>query len=135
VDEILCHCQINPDGHAPGSVLDCEAPKITQGSYSRPQVGGTDGRRTWTSTVGTCPDCGRTGVRVTRYVVRTTDRPDVHDLNPGAVVAIRPALAVHKTPGRGGVPCAGAGKVPAETRYRSVQLDAMLRDFGVESVA
>jgi hypothetical protein len=28
-DDLLCHCRMNPDGHEPGSVLDCEAPKIT----------------------------------------------------------------------------------------------------------
>jgi hypothetical protein len=84
---------------------------------------------------GTCPDCGRSGVPVKRSEVRTTDRPDLHDLRAGAVVAIRPALARHKTPGRGGKPCPGAGKVPAETGYRSAHLAEMVRDFGAESVA
>jgi hypothetical protein len=134
-DGLLCHCRVNPDGHAPGSVLDCEAPTIKHGTYSRPEVGGIGYGAPTSGVRGTCPDCGRTGVTVKRYEVCTTDAPDVHDLMPGALVAVRPALAAHKTPGRDGKPCAGAGKVPAETRYRSTQLDAMLRDFGPKSVA
>jgi hypothetical protein len=134
-DEVLCHCRVNPDGHEPGSVLDCEAPVIRPGSYSRTQVGGVGYSRP-TGARGTCPDCGRTGVTVKRHEVRTTDAPDVHDLVPGALVAIRPALAAHKTPGRGSKPClTGEGKVPAETRYRSTALDAMVRDFGSAAVA
>ena len=25
MDGLLCHCRMNPDGHVPGEVLDCEA--------------------------------------------------------------------------------------------------------------
>jgi hypothetical protein len=161
MDGLLCHCRMNPDGHEPGSVLDCEAPKIAKGSHVsrsgtngvevRPGGGayvaaaGASGldkiidryaveesfRRQKLDARGTCPDCGKT-VRVQRVEVRVTDRPDLHDLHPGVVVAIRPALAAHKV--KAGA-CSGVGKVPAETRYRSIALDKMIRDFGPESVA
>lgn len=140
MDGILCHCPAgaDPGGHQLGSLPDCEAPTIKRGTYSRPEVGsihayGAHVRLEKLDARGTCPDCGKPRVRVKPHEVRTTDRPDLHDLMPGVVVAIRPALAAHKT--LDGLPCSGAGKVPAETRYRSVALEKMIRDFGEESVA
>lgn len=139
LDEVLCHCSAGADGHELRAVPDCTAPEIKPRSYARPPieriaVGGNSQREIRVNTTtarGTCPVCGKAGVRVRRAEVLTADRPDLHDLMPGVLIAVRPALAEHKV---AGAVCRGSGQVPAETRYRSAQLEKMLADFGPDSV-
>ena len=135
-DEILCHCRINPDGHAPGSVLDCEAPKITRGTYARPAVGSAYDsevkvlRHGALDARGTCSKCGKAGVRVKRVETRAVfpnGRQSVDLLN------VAPLLVEHK---HKGAVCPGSGEVPAETRHTpGRELASWVEAHGPESVA
>lgn len=128
MSELLCHCRMNPDGHEPGSVLDCEAPTIRPGRWLRPEIrrigeyehidlAKVDAR-------GTCPVCER-NVRVIRIGVyrdfegeRRTGRmlpPVENPAKPrGTALEVRPGMAPHKV---AGAQCDGVGRVPTETRY------------------
>ena len=136
-DEILCHCRINPDGHAPGSVLDCEAPKITRGTYARPAVGsGYDSevkvlRHGALGARGTCSKCGKSGVQVKR--VETIGRTPGTKAGTGPVLNVAPLLVEHK---HKGAVCPGSGEAPAETRYTPGRdLASWVEVHGPESVA
>jgi hypothetical protein len=127
LDALLCHCDHDPDGH---ELADCGT-TVKSGSYGRDKIRGLGDS---TGATGTCPKCERTGVKVRRAKIVTSDRRDLHPLIVGVVVAIRPALAPHKTPGRAGGPCEGAGELPAETRWHSAAYDAMVHDCGLDAV-
>lgn len=128
MSELLCHCRMNPDGHEPGSVLDCEAPTIRPGRWLRPEIrriggyGSIDLAKV--DARGTCPAC-RKNVRVVRIQVhrdlegeRRTGRylpPVENPAKPrGSALEVRPGMAPHKV---AGAQCAGTGRVPTETRY------------------
>jgi hypothetical protein len=121
---LFCHCRMNPDGHEPGSVLDCEAPPIRPGRWLRPEIARLgeyaavnfaklDAR-------GTCPVCSKNApvkrIQVFAQMERGRWLPPVE--NPqrprGNPFEVRPGMAPHKVKG---VQCAGTGQVPAETRY------------------
>lgn len=132
MSELLCHCDGDHLGHELGAGLEC--PRIRPGRWLRPEIvrigeyahinlARVDAR-------GTCPACRR-NVRVVRIQVVTADRPDLHPLMPGVTLAGHPGMASHKDGGR---TCDGVGQVPLETRYRSVTLEKMIRDFGSDSV-
>lgn len=128
---VLCHCEGDMDGHEPGTG-GCVS-TVKAGNYFRPQVGGSGGRASTVGATGTCPKCQRPDVKVRRAKIVFAGHPDLM-LPVGAVVAIRPAIGAHRTPGRGGEVCEGRDELPAETRWRSAMLDAMVRDFGADSV-
>lgn len=132
---LLCHCPAGPDGH-PVELDGCEA-RLPRGRarLGCPRIrsyaagGGSRGGLT-PDPRGTCPVCGEL-VRLDRRDLFTTDRPDVHDLTPnvrlGFVVELRPHR--HRR-----AVCPGGGQRPAETRYQFPRVEAMLRDYGPESL-
>jgi hypothetical protein len=133
MDGLLCHCWPEDETGHPLTECGTKIPTRLPGwpEIKRASNGPYGINLSQVKPRGTCPVCGK-NAPVKRIEVRTTDRPDVHDLMPGVLVAIHPGMAPHKFKG---AQCAGTGQVPAETRYRSAQLEAMLRDFGKESVA
>lgn len=140
VPALLCHCADDRDGHAPAAA--CAAP-VKTGKYRRDPLPGSCGVTSYgltgppagtTGATGTCPTCTRTGIKVRRAEVVTSNRRDLHNFPVNIVIAIRPALAPHRTPGRSGTPCEGAGLVPTETRWRATALEAILRDYGPDAV-
>ena len=130
-EELLCHCEVDAAGHVPGEGA-CPV-VIKPGKYGRAPLPGTGGATSYAGATGTCPKCERPGVKVRRAKVVTTDQAG--DLSVGVLVALRPALAAHRVPGRGGGQCEGAGELPVETRWRSTQCDAIVRDYGPAAVA
>lgn len=112
-------------------------PPLKAGRYGRDPLPGLGTRPDTTRLAlasGTCRKCGRIRVRVRRAEIVTMDRRDLHPFPAGVVVAIAPALAPHKVPGRNGAPCAGEGEPPAETRWHSTAYDAIVRDYGSGAV-
>lgn len=140
VDALLCHCAHGRDGHA---LADCGT-TVRRGTYGRAPLPGTCGTtayglagppvRASATATGTCRSCGQTGIKVVRGRVVTSDRRDLHPFPVGVPVCLRPVLATHRERGKRGAPCAGAGDVPAETRWHSAQYDAIVRDYGPGTV-
>jgi hypothetical protein len=133
---LLCHHDDDEQGHAPAE--GCPLPD------TRPAVGTWPAIPTTTygghgyriqSAQGTCPECSTSAPLVKREV-RTADN-DTHDLFPdrplGSVVEVGPHK--RRVPGvRRLQPCPGAGQRPVGTRYRFPRVDAMVRDFGPDSI-
>lgn len=134
--ELRCHCADDEAGHSLGADGCAEKPLTVRASTDWPQLPTATraGHGYAFPAAGTCSACGREGVKVTLREIHVADRPDLHDIVPGITIAGRPELAPHRRPGRGRGPCHGAGQVPSELRWRSRAFDAMVRDFGAESI-
>lgn len=140
-DQLLCHCGVGISyGHEPG-VDGCDV-VVRTGRYGHDwctrdhmySCASCHGGAT-----GTCPMCSRKRVKVARvethglpgsalarrkgetdleFIVRRNKVKAELKKNPrGPLLRVSLALAAHRTPGRGGTPCPGAGQVPAETRF------------------
>ncbi|QYN41016.1 hypothetical protein K1T35_47600 (plasmid) [Pseudonocardia sp. DSM 110487] len=138
-DGLLCHCDVDPIGHAPGT-LDCPT-VVKAGAYRRSTTGsvvsghGIAATHQARTATGTCPDCGRRGVRVKRVEIRGhlpgQERRRAQGYQ-GGLLGLIPALMPHRTPGRRRRDCGGAGKVPAEIHYRmSPLVTAHVQEFGL----
>lgn len=145
--DVLCHCDqtdgLPADGHPLGTP-GC-ASEIKAGSYSRAKVPSygpgyrPDDRNPWTGARGTCPDCGtakRIKVRRVRLAGQVPGQvPRSRKDHQGVSLGYAPALEAHRTPGRGGDWCPGAGKVPTELIYTSPRaVTDWARQYGPEFV-
>lgn len=139
-DAVLCHCDVDPEGHVPGA--DGCAVVLRAGRYGpdplpgrgRPRCGLDGPPADHKGATGTCPVCGREGVKVRRveYVGTTSATKRTATGRPigGCVLMVRPEVAEH-----GG--CVGAGRPPAETRWESprvADLDVWRESWGPDSV-
>ena len=152
-DRALCHCDAGPGGHEPG-VDECRSALRTSRYHLDPLPGvGAHGKPA--DAVGTCPVCGRAGVKVVRVETRGLPGPALHrregetalefiyryeqlQKTPrGPLLEVAIAVVAHRTPGGGGTPCDGAGQVPAETRCtpgRGRLLTDWIEAYGPDSV-
>lgn len=130
LEGIACHCPADPAGHTPGGDDCLEQP--VKPCAVRPFRAGP--RPTPNPARGTCPDCGRAGVKVTGAerlgAVASTSSTAAHRVPLGVDIA----LAAHKRPGKGGPACDCTGP-PAEVRFvRSLEIAAWEREHGPGSV-
>ncbi|GJF02040.1 hypothetical protein PSD17_10040 [Pseudonocardia sp. D17] len=103
---LLCHCDVDPDGHPLGTP-GCGF-TIKRGTYRR-----TSATPRVTGAKGTCPECGRTGVKVTAPLVKgRTPASAEHTVPLGRTLQ----LGAHSRP-KTNSPCPGAGQPPRETRF------------------
>lgn len=137
---LLCHHGDDEQGHqlAPECPLQLAAVRTSVGWPDIPHTIGEANtyypNRAGTL-VGTCPECSVT-VALKARKVRTADN-GTHDLRPGIRLGIAVELAPHRRrlPGaRALQPCPGAGQPPTGTRYRFPAAEAMVRDFGPDSI-
>lgn len=142
--EVLCHCGGAEAGHRLDDPACTETVKA--GRYTRPDVPGYgrgryDPLRVPAAAIrGTCPACGRTGVRVdapTRHAIGPEERVGASRRGgKGLPLGVELGVAAHRTPGKGGASCDGAGRPPVETRFTpGGELAGWLRDYGREHVA
>ena len=138
--DVRCHCGGDATGHHLGAAA-CDAPKITRTPVGYPALQAGYGHRGGPygggyvptgEARGTCSTCGRPGVQLVTVKVCTAAAG--HDLMPGIPLGEVVELRPHRTPGRGRAATPCPGRAVAETRYRFPAVDAMIRDYGPESV-
>lgn len=134
--DLLCHHGDDEAGHPLDPACPVQVKAATRVGWPVvPAYGADYGATLRFTATGTCPACGRPGVRVARVVRKGA----AFDLTPDAVhrvpLGVELALAAHKRPGRGAPACDGAGRPPAETRFTpSPLIGEWLAEHGPESV-
>lgn len=129
--DVLCHCGGDDRGHPLADERCTETVKA--GTYApapHPSVVGELGGMRAQVTHGTCPECKRR-TRVVRIETRV-HTPGMNTSRPGALAQIAPGMAPHR---HAGTDCPGAGRVPAETKYKPGRVLAELkRELGANAV-
>ena len=130
LDGLRCHHGDDTGGHELGPSCPLQ---VKAGRYDRPSAPSAP-----VTARGTCPGCGREGVKVEAVVVRAIGPADriSHAIGKGIPLGRRPQLVAHKRPGRGAGPCPAVAATPVELTYRpSADLAGWIRDYGTEHVA
>ncbi len=124
---LLCHHDGDDTGHELAPSCPMQIKPSTRAGWPELRIPSA-------SAAGTCPTCGRTGVKVTarkRFGRQGGNRSNVFLVPLG----VTPELVAHKRPGRGSGPCASAGGAPVETRFApSPELASWAAVHGVENV-
>lgn len=143
---ILCHCDVGPGGHPPGTgrcavelrpariVRFADTPIVRYADAAKDHTGNGVMRAAAFAAVGTCGVCGKAGVRVD--LVRTIGINEQATARngrlTGPLINRAPALREH---GPKGARCEGTGQPPVETSYRhGRELASWLAVNGPDSV-
>jgi hypothetical protein len=137
---LLCHHGGDEQGHrlAEDCPLQLAAVRTSVGYPAIPHTigeGSTFHPKRAGALVDVCPECLAT-VKLTDRELHTADN-GTHSLLPGVRVGRSVELTAHRrrVPGvRASQPCPGGGRPAPSTRYRFPEVEAMVRDFGPDSI-